>query len=260
MIHRSLSAIVVLAFLCDAGIAREKVTLPGPAPRFFTVFAINDNMVVLTANDGAVVGALFKDLQIFEAGGKQLTAADFRKRTKAGDVVVAAQENKVDPAYLKLLKNDTIILVGVVYENRLPDAAQAILEKADRMELFSLDPKRATKKPKQDFHGWKVLGQTVVKGRKVRKRIVTAVEKGIAKSDGSAAACFDPRHGIRATHKGKSVDLVICFECLQIEIYVDNQKAKGVLTTQSPETVLDTVLRNSKVPLAPKPKSGRSGG
>jgi len=260
MIHRWLSAAAILAFLGNPGIAREKVKVPGRAPRFFTVFAINQNMVLLAPDEGALVGAFFKDLQIYEAGGKQLTADDFRKRTKAGAVVVAAQENKVDPAYLKLLKNDTVVLVGVMYENRLPDAARAILENADRMTLFSLNPKRPTKKPNQDFHGWQVLGQTVVKSREVRKRVVAAVEKGIAKSDGSAAGCFDPRHGIRATHQGKSVDLVICFECLQILVFVENQKAKGVLTTQSPESVLDKVLRDAKVPLAPKPKAGHSGG
>ena len=48
----------------------------------------------------------------------------------------AAQEAKVDPAYLELLKSDTIVLVGVVYENRLPNAANAILQSFYESEGF----------------------------------------------------------------------------------------------------------------------------
>lgn len=35
------------------------------------------------------------------------------------------------------------------------------------------------------------------------------------------AACFDPRHGVRAVHGGHTVDLVICFECLSLKVYRD---------------------------------------
>lgn len=35
------------------------------------------------------------------------------------------------------------------------------------------------------------------------------------------AACFNPRHGLRAVHAGHTVDLVICFECLTLEVFAD---------------------------------------
>src|SRR5262249_27476094 len=65
------------------------------------------------------------------------------------------------------------------------------LEKAGLFELYSLEP-AADKDPK-GFHGYKVLGKTEVKDAKVRKEVLDALYKGIADSDGTAAACFIPR-------------------------------------------------------------------
>jgi hypothetical protein len=47
------------------------------------------------------------------------------------------------------------------------------------------------------------------------------VLKGIRDSDLSAAMCFDPRHGLRVRTDAHTLDLVICFECLQIHAYGD---------------------------------------
>src|SRR5262249_25736189 len=104
-------------------------------------------------------------------------------------------------------------------ENRLSAETKAILEKAEHFELLSLDPAVEGVKGEEGFHGWKILGKTAVKDAAVRKQIVTALDKGIAESDGNGAKCFDPRHGIRAQHDGKTVDLVICFECGWIYVF-----------------------------------------
>lgn len=108
--------------------------------------------------------------------------------------------------------------------NKLPADVQAILNKADTFELYSLDPERSRNKKDAggaDFRGWTILGKTAVKDAETRKRLVTALYDGIAKSDGSGARCFDPRHGIRASAEGKSVDLVICFECSWVYVFLD---------------------------------------
>ncbi len=139
-------------------------------------------------------------------------------------------------------------------ENKLPDKARAILAKADQIELYSLDPVTPVKKGAQGFHDWTVLGKTVLKGD-AGKRLVAALEKGIAENKGEAARCFQPRHGIRATAKGKTVDLVICFECLQVYVYYDKTEKRDqtVLTTGSPEPTLDKALKDAGVRLAEKP-------
>ncbi len=139
-------------------------------------------------------------------------------------------------------------------KNKLSDRAKSILDKAEQLELWSLDPDPKAR-DKDGFHNWKVLGKTVVTGE-ARKQLVSALEQGIAASDGVGAKCFDPRHGIRATADGKAVDLVICFECGWVYVYFDNDKQRSevVVSTGKPQAVFDKVLTDAKVPL---PKQAR---
>jgi len=137
-------------------------------------------------------------------------------------------------------------------QNRpLPASAVAILDKAETIELYSLDPSSELEKLKDGgFRGWKVLGKTTV-SREMKATVLKSLYKGIAENKGKAAFCFIPRHAIRATHDGKTVDLVICFECYQIQVF-EGEQAGGVLVTRSPQPLLDKVLRDANVPL-PKP-------
>ena len=138
--------------------------------------------------------------------------------------------------------------------NKIPDELRAILEKAESFELLSLSPDRQKEKSKDDFHGWKVLGKTTVKDVDVRKKLVAAFEKGVEENDGTVAACFNPRHGIRVTHDGKTADFVICFECFQVQALVGDKKPDGFLITNSPASAFNDVLKEAKVPLAESPK------
>lgn len=142
-------------------------------------------------------------------------------------------------------------------KNRLPTETKRILEQADDFVLYSLYPARIKEIEEQKkqvgkefFHDFMVLGKTEVGAREVRERLLNALFKGISESDGSIAMCFSPRHGIRAVLNGETVDLIICFECLQIETHA--AAGKSVLTSASPEPVLDHVLKEAGVELAPK--------
>jgi hypothetical protein len=136
----------------------------------------------------------------------------------------------------------------------LPPAAEAILAKPDRFELLSLDPGREGEKTVNGFHDWKVLGSTIVSDAKTQRELVAALKKGISENEGIVAACFNPRHGLRVTQGDKTVDIVICFECLSMSVYIGEQKS-GVWTTRSPQPVFDKVLRDAQIPLAEKPNS-----
>jgi hypothetical protein len=125
-----------------------------------------------------------------------------------------------------------------------------VLENAT-FELYSLDP--AKEDDEKGFHGYAVLGKTLVKDAEVRKQLTVALYKAIADSDGNAARCFVPRHGIRATHKGKTVDVVICFECYRVKFFVKDEKETETLT-RVPEALFDKVLKEAGVPLAEKAK------
>jgi hypothetical protein len=142
--------------------------------------------------------------------------------------------------------------LAVSAPDTIPEAPRVALEKAGQIELYSLDPSRSDEKPKDDFHGWKVLGKTTVKSADTLKTLVAALKKGVAENEGIVAGCFNPRHGIRVTHDGKTVDFVICFECYQVAVYVDGKREKGFLVTRSPQPAFDKVLKDVGVPLAKK--------
>jgi hypothetical protein len=118
------------------------------------------------------------------------------------------------------------------------------------IELLSLDPKEA--KEKEGFHGYKVLGSVKLEKKADREKLLKAFYKGIDDSDGSVAACFIPRHGLRAKVDGKTVEIVICFQCLSMKVYVDG-KPGSALTTGSPAATFNDILKEKKVPLPPGP-------
>ena len=139
-------------------------------------------------------------------------------------------------------------------ENKVPDELQTFLEKAEKFELLSLSPEYLQEKPKDGFHGWRILGKTAVKEADDRNNLVATFKKGVADNKGIAAACFNPRHGIRVTHDGKTADFVICFECFQVQAYVGDTREKGFLITDSRASTFDAVLKEAMVPLAEKAK------
>lgn len=145
--------------------------------------------------------------------------------------------------------------------NAFPKEVRTVLEKATALELYSLDPTREAKK--DAFHRWKILGSTTVKQGEARNQLVAALVKGVEENQELSANCFQPRHGLRATYEGTTVDLVICFQCHQIEVHIGKGKDGGekefkeldrhILVSKSPEPTLDSILKEAGVMLADKP-------
>ena len=138
-------------------------------------------------------------------------------------------------------------------ENKLPDAVKAVLDGAEKFELYSLDPDRMNRPTDGGFHGWKVLGKTEVKDKATRQKLIAALLRGIAENDGTVAGCFNPRHGIRAVKGDQTADLVICFQCYSLGTYLGKQEG-GALTTASPQPVFNKVLKDANVPLPKQPE------
>jgi hypothetical protein len=136
--------------------------------------------------------------------------------------------------------------------NKLPDEAHEILEKADKFVLYSL----RAEKPKADdqtLHDWPIIRKTTVKSAAVRKELLGELDKLIAL--GGGGRCFYPRHAIRASHDGKVTDLLICFECHNIQVFIGD--AKPVLidmagnkdgSPTTAERIFDVVLPKSNPP------------
>jgi hypothetical protein len=130
-------------------------------------------------------------------------------------------------------------------ENKLPDAVVKALEKAEELEVYSLDGE-----DKDGWRGWKVLGKTTVTDADARKALAAVVVKGVGEG-AKGARCFIPRHGLRAAHAGKTYDLVICFECGWVYVYTDSSdKPNVLLISETPRKPLDKALADAKVKLA----------
>jgi hypothetical protein len=139
-------------------------------------------------------------------------------------------------------------------DNQFPVKIKDILENAEEMELYSLAPERAEETDKNALRGWKVLGKTVLKDAEARKKAFAALEDG-TENVGKSEKCFRPRLALRAVHDGKTVDVLISYECGWLYVYL-NQKEEEVArleTGTAPELVLDKMLKAAGVPLAKKP-------
>jgi hypothetical protein len=78
------------------------------------VTAIDKEAIELKGAGNAAYRANLADLDLYDARGKKLTAEELHRRVRVGSVVaVASDENAVDPAYLSVLKEDAVVLVGV---------------------------------------------------------------------------------------------------------------------------------------------------
>jgi hypothetical protein len=139
-------------------------------------------------------------------------------------------------------------------QKELPAAVKEILDKVEQFDLYSLEPE-PTKEQKAGkstkLHGWLILGKTTVKDARTRQGLLKALEK---RSRRGGAKCFDPRHAIRATHGGKTVDLLICFECSWIYVYEGGKHTSTLTVDGGVQPAFDKVLPAAKVPLARKRK------
>jgi hypothetical protein len=108
-----------------ASAQEEKVVLPGgQGPHFYIVLAINHESLVIERvppptkevnRPRIVYKRAFKDIRANDAKGKALTPEEVGKRLKPGSVVVVGGDNSpVQAAYLAVLKDDTVVLNGVV--------------------------------------------------------------------------------------------------------------------------------------------------
>jgi hypothetical protein len=129
--------------------------------------------------------------------------------------------------------------------NVIPAAAAAILEQPDQFELLSLNPQVQQGATGADYHGFRVTGTVVINDPETRQRLVSSFERAVAENQGTAAACFNPRHGMRVTRNHKQVEFVICFECNRVRVF---GAVRGeFLVTNSAQASFESVLHNKGI-------------
>jgi hypothetical protein len=140
-----------------------------------------------------------------------------------------------------------------------PDNSSLVFQNSQQFTLLSLDwVSNGHYKGPDSFHGYRILGKTPV-SKGVKAQLITAFYDAMTDTSTTPMACFRPRHGIRAVHKGKAVDLVICFEChLFVVIPSGKDRSKvqwpllgngGNVVSNSAQSAFDRALTDAGVPL-----------
>ena len=120
------------------------------------------------------------------------------------------------------------------------------------MTLYSIDPDSQKPRSPGDwlFHGYSVLGETVVADAAARQHVAQEIQQAVAASDGPPYMCFNPRHGVRVTRDSTTFDFLICFECDAIYTFVGDVRIDAIALHGS-GTSMNNILRAAKIPIAP---------
>ncbi|MEZ5977763.1 MAG: hypothetical protein R3F34_06050 [Planctomycetota bacterium] len=136
-----------------------------------------------------------------------------------------------------------------------PDGVLAHLAHPDAVEIYALDPSppgsRELDASVPVFHEYEVLGRATLSSSAERDELLALVERGIEDSDGRAARCFIPRHGIGVVKDGVQWDYVICFECLWMRVYRDDVRVEQQLTTDGPRDAVTALFERHGLTIAP---------
>ena len=120
-----------------------------------------------------------------------------------------------------------------------------IIESHKSVEFYSLEPGRDDTK-ESIFHGFPILDKKQLTDKKHVETIVKYLYKSINQSEGAIAECFFPRHGLKIKSKNEEIDLVICFECLQMRVYA---KEETTVLIEGDKKAFDQVAKELKMKL-----------
>lgn len=91
-------------------------------------------------------------------------------------------------------------------DSTLPSKVRTILEKAETLEVLGLSSEDKT------GIGWYPDIRVKLPLGDERKDLLNAFFFD-ASAGPNPSACFIPRHGLKATYKGKTVEVIICYQC-----------------------------------------------
>lgn len=134
----------------------------------------------------------------------------------------------------------------VTEKNEIPAAVLAVFEKAESIEIHSLEPSDFKKEKEVEFREGNSLGKVVVKGADATA-LVKALKDSAAVGKGPGAKCFFARHGLKTISSGKTATIEICFECNWAYPYVDGARANYFYPGKPLKTALNKILEDAKV-------------
>lgn len=129
-------------------------------------------------------------------------------------------------------------------------SAQALsaITNADKIEIYSLAAGdmidfRASHPEEDLFYGNLILGNAEVSEPSTRAQLISAFQEGIDEAPDGPALCFYPRHGLRIHNGDEVIDLVICFECWTVDVFLNgsNKADSWFVIAESPKDVFDQI-------------------
>ena len=130
------------------------------------------------------------------------------------------------------------------FGNDLDASDVATLMGAETLEILALDPEPPSPEDREGrdrFHGYGVRGRAALTEAAERERLLDLFAESCRANDTMVAACFNPRHGLRAEHDGHVIDLVVCFECLSYQVFRDGEHAANELLAQEQEPAITAI-------------------
>lgn len=136
-----------------------------------------------------------------------------------------------------------------------PNGALAVVEHPSSVTLYSLEPYSLdlpNEKGRKLFNGYTTLGQTQITEPSRRQFVTSIVYDGIARIDPHHARplCFNPRHAIRYVQAKRTIDVVMCFECHQMQVFLDGKAQDMKLFPSFRRAALDEILKDANIPIA----------
>lgn len=145
-------------------------------------------------------------------------------------------------------------------DNQLPRPVMEAIKQDPHLTLYSIDSDHYNDPPKNSslFHGYPILGQCLVNTPSLREQLAAFIDEQVIgqRRDNSPLNCnLQPRHGLRATAGTNTFDLVICFECGNIDLYQNNSAVLGRFSMRYIESsgIFNSTLTNAHVPLPKQP-------
>ena len=148
-----------------------------------------------------------------------------------------------------------IVLTGWYLTSSVPWNVSSFLEDAERFELISLNPEfhsSAEKQDKEMLGRFPILGRAQIDDKSERRRLLNCFYNSTRGCRLGAMACFNPRHAIRAMRNGKTLTVLICFECRRYRVEGEYELADTISPFR--ESEFDDALGRAKLPRAKRHK------
>jgi acyl-CoA thioesterase I len=162
------------------------------------------------------------------------------KREFAG--VIFARDATLDTVHLS--KTGHSLFADMVWRHVAPVLLAPVIES---MTLYSLTPEQT--KATDNFESYVIPGKVEIVSSEERTAIFAAVQRGIDQGyTHGAFGCFEPHHGVRVRRNGKTYDYVLCFQCLNVDEFVDGQFVTERTMDWTAKDIIDKHLKAAHVP------------